>query len=178
MTPLPRLPALPMLSVTPQARPGLFKQAVAWLLMATISTSSLAQAVGPIIRGPSGAPLTGYTANGTYVQNGVVVGNPHQQLHDLTNPTLWTTGAVSFSNSTDPSFAQPTIDQMMAALAPPVDPGGLYLGRLYLNPTNPYTAGAGVLSAPPSPTPETGATPPAGPLIDNHEHYTRALAHA
>ena len=69
---------------------------------------------------------------------------------------------IPFSNSTDPNFAQPTIDQMMSALAPPVDPGGLYLGRLYINPTNPYTAGVGVLSTPPSPTPETGATPPPG----------------
>ncbi len=166
------------LSMTPKAGPGLFKRAVACVLMVTINLSSMGQAVAQIIRGPNGAPLTGYTANGTYVQGGVVVGNPHQRLHDLTNPTLWTTGAVSFSNSTDPDFAQPTIDQMMSALAPPVDPGGLYLGRLYINPTNPYTAGVGVLSAPPSPTPETGATPPTGPLIDNHEHYARALAHA
>ena len=166
------------LSMTPKADPGLFKRAVACVLMVTINLSSLGQAVAQIIRGPNGAPLTGYTANGTYVQNGVVVGNPHQRLHDLTNPTLWATGAVSFSNSTDPNFAQPTIDQMMSALAPPIDPGGLYLGRLYINPTNPYTAGVGVLSTPPSPTPETGATPPTGPLIDNHEHYARALAHA
>ena len=148
--------------MTPKAGPGLFKRAVACVLMVTINISSLGQAVAQIIRGPNGAPLTGYTANGTYVQGGVVVGNPHQRLHDLTNPTLWTTGAVSFSNSTDPNFAQPTIDQMMSALAPPVDPGGLYLGRLYINPTNPYTAGVGVLSTPPSPTPETGATPPPG----------------
>ena len=84
-------------SMTPKAGPGLFKRAVACVLMVTINISSLGQAVAQIIRGPNGAPLTGYTANGTYVQGGVVVGNPHQRLHDLTNPTLWTTGAVSFS---------------------------------------------------------------------------------
>jgi hypothetical protein len=59
--------------------------------MATLSLSSTGQAIaqaGGFIRNVQGAPLTGYTANGTFVQGGVALGNPHQRLHDLENPTL------------------------------------------------------------------------------------------
>ncbi len=89
--------------------------------------------------------MTGYTANGTFIQNGVVVGNPHQQLHDLVNPTLWTTAADSFTNSTDPSFVQGTLSEIESAIAVAPEPGGLALSRLYITvPTavslaNPYT---------------------------------------
>ena len=172
------------LSTTPRggdSRPSLFLRLIAWLLIATISTSSFAQAVGPILRGANGQPLTGFAKNGTFMQAGQVVGNPHQIQHDQQNPDLWSTGAVALShdNAVQPLYVQPTVDQMMATIAPPVDPGGLYLSRLYLNPTNPYVAGAGPLSYPPSPTPETGsAAPTSGPLIDNFEQYRRAYVHA
>ncbi|MBL8389355.1 MAG: hypothetical protein JNK17_14170 [Hydrogenophaga sp.] len=76
--------------------------------------------------------MTGYTANGTFIQNGVVVGNPHQQLHDLVNPTLWTTAEDSFTNSTDPSFVQGTLSEIESAIAVAPEPGGLALSRLYI----------------------------------------------
>ena len=47
------------LSTTPRAgreRPSLFLRLIAWVLMATISTSSFAQAVGPMARGGYGQP--------------------------------------------------------------------------------------------------------------------------
>ena len=71
------------LSTTPRAgrdRPNIFLRLIAWVLMATISTSSFAQAVGPamqgVARGSNGQPYTGFTKNGTLVQGGVRVVNP------------------------------------------------------------------------------------------------------
>lgn len=164
---------------------GWFKRLVVGLVMLALQASSFAQAVGPLWRGSHGAPLTGFTRNGTFVQGGQVVGNPHQLLHQLQNASLWTTAAVALSSSTDPSFVQMTVDQMMAAIAPTgsyapggADPQGQYLARLYLSVNNPYVAGQGPVSAPPATMPETGATPPAGPAIDNHQQYALALAYA
>lgn len=170
--------ALPSLDTSPR-KAGWFKRSVAALVVLALQASSFAQVTGPVLRGGYGQAKTGFTANGTLVLGGQVVGNPHQQMHDLQNPALWTAAAVSFSNSTDPSFIQPTVDQMMATIAPPAGgTGGLYLSRLYLNPVNPYAAGVGALSPVPSPTPETGSAAPTGPMIDNFEHYKRALDHA
>ncbi|WP_234264970.1 glycohydrolase toxin TNT-related protein [Hydrogenophaga sp. NFH-34] len=174
---------------------GWFKRAVAALLMVTLTLSSTGQAIAQasnLITGSNGRPFTGYRADGTYVQAGRTDSSYHQQVqdyhllqHQLQNPALWTTSAVALSSSTNPDFVQMTIDQMMAAIAPTgtyapgeAEPGGLYLGRLYLNINNPYLAGAGVLSAPPADAPESGATPPTGPLIDNYQHYALALAYA
>ncbi|WP_284306496.1 DUF637 domain-containing protein [Hydrogenophaga electricum] len=190
----------PRLSSSPDAQQlqgvrGWFKRAVAVLLMVTLTLSSTGQAIAQasnLITGSNGRPYTGYRADGTYVQAGRTDSSHHQQVqdyhllqHQLQNPALWTTSAVALSSSTNPDFVQMTIDQMMAAIAPTgtyapgeAEPGGLYLGRLYLNINNPYLAGAGVLSAPPADAPESGATPPTGPLIDNYQHYALALAYA
>ncbi|GLS13041.1 DUF637 domain-containing protein [Hydrogenophaga electricum] len=190
----------PRLSSSPDAQQlqgvrGWFKRAVAALLMVTLTLSSTGQAIAQasnLITGSNGRPFTGYRADGTYVQAGRTDSSHHQQVqdyhllqHQLQNPALWTTSAVALSSSTNPDFVQMTIDQMMAAIAPTgtyapgeAEPGGLYLGRLYLNINNPYLAGAGVLSAPPADAPESGATPPTGPLIDNYQHYALALAYA
>lgn len=156
----------------------LLKRCVAALLMVTLQVQAWAQVTSPLIRNSNGSVQSGFAQDGTLVLAGQVSGNPHQLLHDLQNPTLWTAGAVSFSDSTNPTFVQPTIDQMMQAIEPPGDAGGLFMSRLYLNPKNPYGSG-GVLSAPPSLTPELGSSEPAaGPLMDNRTHYERALAHA
>ena len=134
-------------STTPRAgrdRPNIFLRLIAWVLIATMSTSSLAQAVGPMNRGSNGQPYTGFTKNGTFVQGGQVVGNPHQELHDLLKPGLWTTAAASFTNSTDPSFTQSVLADIEASIAVTPEPGGLALSRLYITippaaPTaNPY----------------------------------------
>ena len=146
------------------------------LLLVSLQVQAFAQLTGPILR--SGDTLkTGFAKNGTLMFGGQVLGNPHRLMHDMQNPSLWSTGAVSFSNSTDPTFVQATVDQMMQAIEPPSESGGLFMSRLYLNPENPYAPG-GAMSAPPSLTPETGTAAPSGPLIDNFEHYKRALAHA
>ena len=135
------------LSTKPRAgrdRPSLFLRLIAWVLMATISTSSFAQAVGPMARGGYGQPYTGFTKNGTFVQGGVVVGNPHQEQHDLLKPGLWTTAAASFTNSTDPSFIQSNLADIEASIAVTPEPGGRAMSRLYITippaaPTaNPY----------------------------------------
>ena len=135
------------LSTTPRAgrdRPSLFLRLIAWVLMVTISTSSFAQAVGPMARGGYGQPYTGFTKNGTFVQGGVVVGNPHQEQHDLLKPGLWTTAAASFTNSTDPSFIQSNLAAIEASIAVTPEPGGRAMSRLYITippaaPTaNPY----------------------------------------
>ena len=135
------------LSTTPRAgrdRPSLFLRLIAWVLMATISTSSFAQAVGPMARGGYGQPYTGFTKNGTFVQGGVVVGNPHQEQHDLLKPGLWTTAAASFTHSTDPSFIQSNLADIEASIAVTPEPGGRAMSRLYITippaaPTaNPY----------------------------------------
>jgi hypothetical protein len=162
---------------TPGGGGRLLKRCVVAVLIVAMQVQALAQVTSPIMRNATGAVVSGFSKNGTLMFGGQVLGNPHQLMHDMQNPTLWSTGAVSFSNSTDPTFVQATVDQMMQAIAPPSDPGGLFMSRLYLNPENPYTAG-GALSAPPSPTPESDAAAPAGPLIDNFEHYKRALTHA
>lgn len=134
---------LPEVDTSPQ-RPGWFKRSVAALVMLSITASSFAQVTGPILRGSYGQPLTGFAPNGTFIQNGVVVGNPHQQLHNLENPSLWTLGAAALTNTTDPSFVQGTLGQMEGVSAPLAEPGGLSMGRLYINtsPANPYTAAA------------------------------------
>ncbi len=152
------------------------KRWITGVLLVSLQVQAFAQFTGPILRS-GGTVKSGFTKNGTLMLGGQVLSNPHQLMHDLQNPSLWSTGAVSFSNSTDPTFVQATVDQMMQAIEPPSEPDGLFMSRLYLNPENPYTPG-GALSAPPSPTPETGAAAPSGPLIDNFEHYQRALAHA
>jgi hypothetical protein len=152
------------------------KRWVMGLVLVSLQVQAFAQFTGPILRS-GGTVKSGFAKNGTLMFGGQVLGNPHQLMHDMQNPTLWSTGAVSFSNSTDPTFVQATVDQMMQAIEPPSEPGGLFMSRLYLNPENPYIPG-GALSAPPSPTPETGAAAPPGPLIDNFEHYQRVLAHA
>ena len=162
---------------TPGGGGRLLKRCVAAVLIVGMQVQAWAQVTSPIRRNATGAVVSGFSKNGKLLFGGQVLGNPHQLMHDLQNPTLWSTGAVSFSNSTDPTFVQATVDQMMQAIAPPSDPGGLFMSRLYLNPENPYTPG-GALSAPPSPTPESGAAAPTGPLIDNFEHYKRALTHA
>jgi hypothetical protein len=146
------------------------------VLLVSLQVQAFAQFTGPILRS-GGTVKSGFTNNGTLMLGGQVLSNPHQLMHDMQNPSLWSTGAVSFSNSTDQTFVQATVDQMMQAIEPPSEPGGLFMSRLYLNLENPYKPG-GALSAPPSPTPETGAAAPSGPLIDNFEHYQRALAHA
>lgn len=162
---------------TPGGGGRLLKRCLAAVLIVAMQVQAWAQVTSPIMRSATGSVVSGFSKNGTLMFGGQVLGNPHQLMHDLQNPTLWSTGAVSFSNSADPTFVQATIDQMMQAIAPPSDPGGLFMSRLYLNPENPYTAG-GAFSAPPSPTPETGSAAPTGPLIDNFEHYKRALTHA
>ncbi|MBL8389350.1 MAG: EndoU domain-containing protein [Hydrogenophaga sp.] len=134
---------LPSLDTSPR-RAGWFKRSVATLVMLSISVGSFAQVTGPILRGSYGQPVTGFAPNGTFIQNGVVVGNPHQQLHNLENPSLWTLGAAALTNTTDPSFVQGTLGQMEGVSAPLSEPGGLSMGRLYINtsPANPYTAAA------------------------------------
>ncbi|WP_234265185.1 DNA/RNA non-specific endonuclease [Hydrogenophaga sp. NFH-34] len=132
----------PHLSQQPgAARVGWFKRSVAWLLMFTVNIASLGQAVGQVVRGQGGAPYTGFTRSGVYVQGGQMVGNPHQILHDMNNPALWTTGAVSFTNTADPAFPQPSLADIEAAIAVSPEPGGLALSRLYITapPANPYT---------------------------------------
>ncbi|WP_374411186.1 DUF637 domain-containing protein [Hydrogenophaga sp.] len=134
---------LPSLDTSPR-RAGWFKRSVATLVMLSISVGSFAQVTGPILRGSYGQPVTGFAPNGTFIQNGVVVGNPHQQMHNLENPSLWTLGAAALTNTTDPSFVQGTLGQMEGVSAPLSEPGGLSMGRLYINtsPANPYTAAA------------------------------------
>ena len=66
-----------------------FMKLMVWLLLASFGITSFAQAMGPLIRGADGLPMTGYTANGTFVQGGKIVGNPHQILQDLANNSLW-----------------------------------------------------------------------------------------
>lgn len=121
----------------PAARLSLWKRLVVWWVLACFSTMSLGQAVGPIILDGRGAPMTGYSAQGTYVENGRTRGNPHQILHDLVNGALWTSAAMSFSNTTDPQFVHPTLTQMENALAP--SPGGLSISVLSIG-ANPYTS--------------------------------------
>lgn len=125
------------LSTAPHQRPAFWKRLIAGLLMLTINVSSFAQAVSPVLGG-GGRPYSGYTKDGTLVQGGQVVGNPHQSLHDLQNPALWTTAAVAFSNTTDPSFTQAILGDIESTIAVTPEPGGLALARLYLTPTNPY----------------------------------------
>ena len=125
------------LSTDPHQKPAFWKRLIAGALMLTINISSFAQAVSPIL-GSTGRPYSGYTKDGTLVQGGQVVGNPHQSLHDLQNPALWTTAAVAFSNTTDPSFTQAILGDIESAIAVTPEPGGLALSRLYLTPTNPY----------------------------------------
>jgi len=90
--------------------------------------------------------------------------NQHQELHDLLNPKLWTTGAVAVSNTVDPNYTQATLTDIEAAMVVTTDPGELAMSRLYLTPTNPYTAGTGLISG----------APPA----DNHTHYEQILLDA
>jgi hypothetical protein len=162
-------------------RPGggerLLKRCVSAVLIVAMQVQALAQVTSPIMRNATGAVVSGFSNKGTLMFGGQVLGNPHQLMHDLQNPVLWTAGALSFSDNTNPTFVQPTIDQMMQAIEPPGGGGGLFMSRLYLNPDNPYSSG-GVLSEPPSLTPELGSSAPAaGPLMDNRTHYERALAH-
>lgn len=82
----------------------------------------------------------------------------------MLNPQLWTTGAVAVSNTVDPNFTQATLLDIEAAIAVTPEPGGQAMSRLYLTPTNPYTAGVGLISG----------APPA----DNYTHYEQILLDA
>ena len=109
---------------TPGGGGRLLKRCLAAVLIVAMQVQAWAQVTSPIRRNATGAVVSGFSKNGTLLFGGQVLGNPHQLMHDLQNPTLWSTGAVSFSNSTDPTFVQATVDQMMQAIAPPSDWGG------------------------------------------------------
>ena len=77
------------------AQISLLKRAIAALLMLSITVSSFAQVTAALIRGSDGQPVSGFAPNGTLILNGQVVGNVHQTLHDLQNPSLWTLAAAA-----------------------------------------------------------------------------------
>lgn len=116
--------------------------------------------------GSAHAQFGGYRYNnyGQLVDGRGQLANVHQEIHDMQNSTLYTTGAVAVSNTVDPNFTQATLTQIEAAMAPTPEPGGLAMSRLYLTPTNPYTPGAGVQSGTP-----TGY---------NHDHYNQIMLDA
>lgn len=120
-------------------RPSLpwFMRAVVWLLLASFSLTSFGQAIGPLIRGQDDQPFTGYTPNGTFVQGGHIVGNPHQILHDLANNSFWTTASLNFSNTTSPDFVHLTLGEMEGILRVQPTPGGLAMSMLSIG-KNPY----------------------------------------
>ncbi len=139
----------PFAATPPPRRPMLWQRALACVLMLTLQVSSFAQAVGPmgpLLRGVGGVAGSGYRADGTLVLGGQVVhgggAGVHQNLHDILNPTLWSTAAVALSNTTEPSFVQGTLQEMEDAIAVSPEDGGQALSRLYLTPHNPYSLGS------------------------------------
>ncbi|PKO77885.1 MAG: hypothetical protein CVU21_05590 [Betaproteobacteria bacterium HGW-Betaproteobacteria-15] len=147
MRPIAAKPPMPVpaMATTPPHRPRLWQRAIACVLMLTIQVSSFAQVTGPLLRGFNNAVGSGYRADGTLVLGGQVVhgGGPgvHQGLHDILNPTLWSTAAVALSNTTDPSFVQGTLQEMQDATAVYPEEGAQALSRLYLTTHNPYSLG-------------------------------------
>lgn len=138
-------PALALSTTHPQ-RPRLWQRLIACVLMLTLQVSSFAQVVGPVMQGPGGTTSSGYRADGTLVLGGQVVhgggAGVHQGLHDILNPTLWSTAAVALSNTTDPSFVQGTLQEMQDATAVNPEEGAQALSRLYLTTHNPYSLGS------------------------------------
>ena len=155
MRPIAAKPPMPFpaMATTPPHRARLWQRAIACVLMLTIQVSSFAQVTGPLLRGTGGtggafnnAVSSGYRADGTLVLGGQVVhgggAGVHQGLHDILNPTLWSTAAVALSNTTDPSFVQGTLQEMQDATAVSPEEGAQALSRLYLTPHNPYSLGS------------------------------------
>lgn len=108
-----------------------------WLVLVSVHTASFAQVVRPIIWGPHGAPQTGFTATGTFLQNGIITPNPHQGLHTLMNISVWTVSAFAMSNPADPNFVQPSLADMAAALNLTPQQAAAQINTLYVG-SNPY----------------------------------------
>lgn len=105
-----------------------------------------------------------YNPQGQLVDGKGQLANAHQEMHDMSNPSLYTTGAVAVSNTIDPNFAQANLATIEAVIDPNAGQGGRSMSRLYLTPSNPYTPGAGV---------QSGA-----PVGFNSDHYDKILLDA
>lgn len=118
-------------------RAGWLARLLIWVLLVSVHTASFAQVVRPIIWGPHGAPQTGFTANGTFLQNGIITPNPHQGLHTLMNISVWTVSAFALSNTTDPNYVQPSLAEMATALNLTPQQAASQINTLYVG-ANPY----------------------------------------
>lgn len=118
-------------------RAGWLARLLIWVLLVSVHTASFAQVVRPIIWGPHGAPQTGFTANGTFLQNGIITPNPHQGLHTLMNISVWTVSAFALSNTTDPNYVQPSLADMATALNLTPQQAASQINTLYVG-ANPY----------------------------------------
>ncbi|MBT9514594.1 MAG: hypothetical protein IV104_19815 [Acidovorax sp.] len=112
---------------------------VVWLMLVSVHTASFAQVVRPIIWGPHGAPQTGFAANGTFLQNGIITPNPHQGLHTLMNISVWTLSAFALSNTSDPNYVQPSLADMATALHLTPQQAASQINTLYVG-ANPYAS--------------------------------------
>lgn len=112
---------------------------VVWLMLVSVHTASFAQVVRPIIWGPHGAPQTGFAANGTFLQNGIITPNPHQGLHTLMNISVWTLSAFALSNTSDPNYVQPSLADMATALNLTPQQAASQINTLYVG-ANPYAS--------------------------------------
>ena len=115
---------------------------------------------------PAFAQFGGYHFNnyGQLVDARGLPANPHQQIHDMLNPDLWTTGAVAVSNTVDPGYQQADLATIEGAMTPIPEPGGQAMSRLYLTPGNPYTPHTGVIGG--------------SPVGYNYDHYQKILLDA
>jgi len=105
-----------------------------------------------------------YNPQGQLVDGKGQLANAHQEMHDMSNSSLYTIGAVAVSNTIDPNFAQANLATIEALMDPHAGQGGRAMSRLYLTPSNPYTPGAGV---------QSGA-----PVGFNSDHYDKILLDA
>lgn len=110
------------------------------ILLTLAIGSSLGMSLGAFAQ-YNPAPSSGYSNDGTLYMGGQKIGNPHQILHDAQIPSFMTITANRYTYTNNPNHGQGTLTQMEAATIAGSG-GDMLLNRLYLSPTNPYSATA------------------------------------